>query len=227
MPTRQEYAAKIIEKVGSKKILEIIYSKKADSSVFPKKKSYKKPLILLIISSLGLLEISNVINIDVGEDNINYLIHLFSLWISCISIIAVPFFFFIFLIQFLQPFKKGKGFIKNIKYAYYNFKESFFTRNNIASDDLSYELFLEISKYFSEKEMLKIINLKLKNKDLFVYSMSSHEDEKYKAFQVEKIENNLTEFKKFVEEYDLNKRKIADDNKINKEFTSSLYPARP
>lgn len=223
MPTRQEYAAKIIEKVGSKKILEIIYSKKADSSVFPKKKSYKKPLILLILSSLGLLEISNVINIDVGVDNVNYLIHLTSLWISCISIITVPFIFFIFLGQFLQSFKKGKGFLKNLKYAYYNFKEDCFVGSNIAFDDLSYELFLEVSKHFSEKEMLKIVNLKLKNKDLFVYSMDSNSDEKYRTFQVEQIENNLSEFKKFVEEYDLNKTKVADHSRINKEFASSFY----
>jgi len=223
MPTRQEYATQIIEKVGSEKILEIIYSKKVDSPVFKKKKKYTKPLILLSLPLLGLLEVSNIININVGVDNINYLIHLLSLWISCMSIITVPFIFFIFLGQFLQSFKKGKGFLKNLKYAYYNFKESFFTRSNIAFDDLSYELFLEISKHFSEKEMLKIVNLKLKNKDLFVYSMSSYDDEKYKAFQVEQIENNLGEFKEFIEEYDLNKMEVAAHSKINKEFASSLY----
>lgn len=39
MTTRQEYATQIIEKVGSEKILEIIYSKKVDAHCSPKRRS--------------------------------------------------------------------------------------------------------------------------------------------------------------------------------------------
>lgn len=220
MNLKNEYAAKIIEKVGSKKILEIIYSEKLSPSFFSKNKYI---ITLMILSSFGLLDAHNII-LNEHLNGINHFIHIVGVFVFCLPIFLVPFMSIIFLKEFSESLKKQKGFLKSLKYVYYTFKEKLFIGSkSVEYEDLSHELFLEISKHFDEKEMLKIVNFKLENKDLFVYSMSLYNDEKYKAFQIEQIEDNVNVIKKITKEYYLNKSKIVEENEINTEFAKSLY----
>lgn len=229
MSEKTEYLIQIIEKVKPAKIIDIIYSQ-------PKKIKEKKPTsklgITFLLCAIGfpLYSFYLLISNPYGKPNLIEIIMVaFGAFTIAIEMVILLINIFMFVIKTYKY--KGGVFSRMKKSLYYIKYEWGIGQRDIENHNICHDFYKEISRHFEEDEMLKIVEMKLKNKDFAIDSIYDGKNEKEKAEQknisiknIEKLLNNLNEEKILLEktkEDDL-KQKESQKMLVN-EFTRSFY----
>ena len=131
----------------------------------------------------------------------------------------------IYFLYFFEHNNMNENLWSRIKRSYYSSKFEFkIGYENIANQSISLDLYKEISKYFEEDDMVKIVKMKLKNEDFLIDSIYRGKSEKekinHKEVNVDKIKKLLSNLNK--EKYKLENEEKKQEVLIN-DFTKSLY----
>lgn len=229
MSEKKEYLIQIIEKVKPQKIIDILYSQPKE---IKEKKPTSKLCITFLLCAIGfpLYSFYLLISDPYGKPNLMEIMMLalgsFTLAIE-IVILLVNIFMFV-----IKTYKYKGSLFSKMKKALYSIKYEWgIDQRDIENHNICHDFYKEISQHFEEDEMLKIVEMKLKNKDFAIDSVYDGKNEKEKAEQknisiknIEKLLNNLNEERILLEkrkEDDL-KQKESQKMLVN-EFTRSFY----
>lgn len=229
MSEKKDYLIQIIEKVKPAKIIDILYSQ---PEKIRKKKSLRKLGFILSSSSIFFLAYSIYYLVFNFYKKPN-LIEMIALVLGGSVIGCLVFFSMLNIFIFIIKTYKYKGSLfSKMKKALYSMKYEWgIGHRDIENHNICHDLYKEISQHFKEDEMLKIVGMKLKNKDFGIDSIYQGKNEKQKTEQkklnienMEELLNNLNKEKILLEkrkEYNLKKRE--DQKILLSEFTKSLY----